>query len=449
MARDARFDGLFFTAVKTTKIYCRPICPVNQPQEKNVHYYRTAVEAAKAGYRPCLRCRPDSAPHSFVWQGTQTSFQRALRLINQGALQQASVDDLADRLGITGRYLRKLFSQYLGTSPKHYALYQQCLFAKQLLHQSDLPITQIAFAAGFKSIRRFNDAFKKNMALSPSKIRDRKSGLAAHTLKLKLHYRPPFAWQHSHKFLKSRQIPGLEWSDDHSYSRTIDYKGTQGFFTVEPQAAENFLLLTVHLNDTQNLHIITQKIRHIFDLDAPVAQIDDQISRIFSSHLDYLYGLRVPGIWGLFEAGIRAILGQQVSVKAAHNLVTLFVDNLGETAEITGLIGKKYFPKPEAVHEHPLGFLKMPAARKETIRQLAKYFLQQDKPENIDQWAKIKGIGQWTIDYVKMRGGQNPDIWLDGDAGIKNALKQCPQPLPVDAAAPWRSYLTFQMWNQL
>jgi len=448
LARDARFDGLFFIAVKTTGIYCRPICPAKTPLEKNVEYHDSAVSAAQSGYRPCLRCRPDSAPQSPAWQGTQTSFQRALVLINDGALQNSSVDDLAARLGISARYLRDLFQQNLGTSPKKVAIYQQCLFAKQLLHDSSLAITDIAYAAGFNSVRRFNEAMQDQIGLAPREIRKREKAVA-NTLRLKLYYRPPYAWSQLLRFLRSRVIPNLEWATDKVYSRTIRYQQTSGYFSVENKSEQNFLELSLHLSDYRHLNLITQRIRTLFDVDAPIKQIDTQLSSLLTHDLIYLPGLRIPGIWSSFEAGVRAILGQQVSVQQANKLVTLLVNELGQNLAVQNQSERKLFPEPKVVSQHSLDFFRMPQARKDAIRRLAKYFVSTDETDNIDNWLALKGIGPWTVNYVKIRASKNPDVWLEGDAGLKNALKLISKPLNIEEAKPWRSYLVFQLWNQL
>jgi AraC family transcriptional regulator of adaptative response / DNA-3-methyladenine glycosylase II len=199
LARDPRFDGQFFSAVKTTKIYCCSICPATTPREENVTYFSSAIEAANSGYRPCLRCRPDSAPGSPAWKGVNTTLERAISLIDEGALQNGSLALLAKRLGISDRYLRQLFKNHMGISPKAYALNQQCLFAKNLLHQTNLPIAQIALASGFNSIRRFNDCFQAQLKLTPSKVRRRKTSKSA-LLQLKLNYRPPYDWPFIQKF---------------------------------------------------------------------------------------------------------------------------------------------------------------------------------------------------------------------------------------------------------
>ena len=447
-AKDARFDGLFFIAVKTTGIYCRPICPANSPLEKNVEYHDTAISAAQAGFRPCLRCRPDSAPQSCAWRGSQTSFQRALNLIQEGALQQGSVEDLATRLGISDRYLRELFESNLGASPKKYAIYQQCLFAKQLLHESALPITQIAYAAGFNSVRRFNEAMKEQLSLTPRDIRKSDETVAG-KLKLKLFYRPPYAWQHCLQFLKARVIPGLEWVEGDTYHRTLRFGETKGYFSITNRPEQHFLELGLHLNDYQSLNPITQRIKSLFDIDAPVERIDQHLMAELDKSFNYLPGLRIPGIWNNFEAGVRAILGQQVSITQAQKMVTAVIEELGEDLKINQHTSKKLFPEPEVVADHSLDFLRMPSSRRETLRRLARHYQSADDPDDIDNWLSIKGIGPWTVNYVKIRGSKDPDVFLAGDSGVNNALKKIASIPSLEDTKPWRSYLTFQLWNQL
>jgi len=448
-ARDARFDGVFFTAVRSTGIYCRPICPANSPLEKNVEYHQSAISAAQSGYRPCLRCRPDSAPKSSAWLGTQTTFQRALDLIQQGALQEQSIEQLADRLGISDRYLRELFQNNLGTSPKKYAIYQQCLFAKQLLHSSSLSVSDIAFASGFNSIRRFNEAMKQQLALTPSEIR-KSDACEVGGLTLHLNYRPPYAWHEMLNFFARRTIKGLEWATDNgSYGRTIRYGTTYGYFTICAKPKHHRFDLRLHLNEYCNLNAIVQRLRVVFDVDAPISLIDEQLSSEIGDFVDYLPGLRVPGIWATFEAGVRAVLGQQVSVIAAQNLVTVFVETLGETVDFDDCRANKLFPEPSAVVNHSLDFFRMPQSRKDTVRRLAEYFLNADDPNDIDAWLDIKGIGPWTVNYAKLRAAKDPDIWLAGDAGLKNSIKKIGREPDLEQTRPWRSYLTLQMWNQL
>ena len=447
LSRDPRFDGQFFTAVHTTGIYCRPICPARPPLESNVSYFRLAVEAATAGYRPCLRCRPDSAPDSPAWKGVNTTIERAIKLINGGALQEASLTSLADRLGISDRYLRQLFQTHLGVSPKAYALYQQCLFAKQLLHQTRLPVTQVALASGFNSIRRFNDCFQKQLQLTPSAVRKaHSSDLTESTLtvQLSLCYRPPYDWQHMQSFLKHRVIQRLEWCTENNYGRTFMWQGCTGHFTATHIASEHKFLVNIELDDITKLKSIVHNIRRVLDLDVDIASVQQDLQQHFGTIIAIKQGLRLPGTWSVFEAGIRAILGQQISVVAARNLVTTLVAELGQTTPAGQL-----FPSSKAIADSDLHFFKMPASRKQTLRNLAQHYVENASENDPQQWLALKGIGAWTVDYAKMRGLSDPDIYLAGDLGVKKAVKDSSQTLQPELAAPWRSYLTLQLWSQL
>ncbi len=439
LSRDARFDGKFFTAVKTTKIYCRSICPATSPKEENIVYFSSAIQAATAGFRPCLRCRPDSAPGSPVWKGVNTTLERAIRLINQGSLQDSSLKSLSTRLGVSDRYLRQLFKQHLGVSPKTYALYQQCLFAKQLLHQTKLPITQVAYASGFNSVRRFNDYFQSQLNLTPSQVRKSKTG-TAEALQLQLSYRPPYDWQHMQKFLSARAIPGLEHCSENSYGRTFQWLETTGYFTAKHNASNNSFLLTIELDDITYLKPIVNNIRRILDLDVDTQMLEQDLR----PYIEIRTGLRLPGIWSMFEAGIRAILGQQISVVAAGNLLTILVATLGQA------VGSRHlFPTPQSIASSELEFLKIPSSRKQTLRNLAQHYLSHSNPDDPQPWLELKGIGPWTVDYARLRGLSNPDIYLAGDLGVKKAILKSGHKFKPELASPWRSYLTLQLWSQL
>ncbi|WP_042146218.1 MULTISPECIES: DNA-3-methyladenine glycosylase 2 family protein [unclassified Pseudoalteromonas] len=443
MSRDPRFDGKFFTAVKTTKIYCRTICPASPPKEENVIYFATAIEAASAGFRPCLRCRPDSAPGSPAWKGVSTTLSRAIKLIDEGALQNGTLQALAERLGISDRYLRDLFNKHLGTSPKSYTLYQQCLFAKQLLHQTKLPITEVALASGFSSIRRFNDCFISQLNLTPSQMR-KSSTEKSSELALKLYYRPPYDSNFMLSFFKKRSIEALEWGDDNSYGRTFEFNGTQGRFTAKHIKDKNRFDVIIDLNDIKHLKAIVNNIRRILDLDVDLDSVEQNLKESFDGQLPINTGVRLPGVWSMFEAGIRAVLGQQISVVAAKNLVTILVANLGVA------IGDKFlFPTPQAIANSDLNFLKIPGSRKQTLNNLANHFLVNSEPEAPHNWLKLKGIGPWTTDYACMRGLSDPDIFLGGDLGVKKAIGNANYKFEPEQASPWGSYLTFQLWSQL
>lgn len=443
LSRDPRFDGKFFTAVKTTKIYCRTICPATAPREENVLYFPTAVEAANAGYRPCLRCRPDSAPGSPAWKGVNTTLERAIRLIGEGVLQHSSLPFLANRLGVSDRYLRQLFKKHIGISPKAYALYQQCLFAKQLLHQTKLPITQIALASGFNSIRRFNDCFQSQLGLTPSRVR--KAGeTKSNTLRLQLYYRPPYDWLSMHSFFMARAIPHLEWCDGQCYGRVFEWSGCVGRFTAQHVERKNRFDVAIELNDVTHLKPIVNNIRRILDLDVDIQAVEQDLQQHFAGVTSLKRGLRLPGTWDMFEAGIRAILGQQISVIAARNLVAGLVGELG-----LKLGDKRLFPSPQSIAKSDLDYLKIPASRKQTLRNLAQHYMSSDVPADPRKWLELKGIGPWTVDYARLRGLSDPDIYLGGDLGIKKAVGKLSGNISPDMASPWRSYLTMQLWSQL
>ncbi len=441
LARDARFDGLFFTAVKSTGIYCRPICPARAPAEQQVTYYFSSAAACAAGYRPCLRCRPDSAPGSAAWQGTDTTLQRALRLIDEGGLQQQNQAQLAERLGISERYLRKMFQQQLGLAPKQYALSQQILFAKKLLHETALPVSAIAYQAGFNSVRRFNDAFKQQLQLTPGAIRRGRDSGQADMIQLELSYRPPLAWTTMLQFWQARTLDGIDWVQQQSYGRTFCYQHSAGWFEVTPHT-DSSLRLSLHWPGKQGLFGLVQQLRRLLDLDANLLQIEQQLSQhpLFSSGL--ISGLRIPGLWCSWEAGVRAILGQQVSVAGARTQLNRLVQVLGEPLGPD----KRLFPTPQAVLHSPLEMIKVPQARRETLKALAQFVLA--SPEAApQQWLSIKGIGPWTVNYASLRGLSASDIWLAGDLGVQKALARAGSAATdTSTLAPWRSYATFQLW---
>jgi AraC family transcriptional regulator of adaptative response / DNA-3-methyladenine glycosylase II len=437
LARDARFDGHFYTAVKTTGIFCRPICPAVTAKEENVEYFANAAVALKAGYRPCLRCRPDSAPDSRAWQGTRTSVQRALTLIEQGALHEQSLTTLAERLGMTDRHLRNLFKQQIGMSPKTYATLTQLLFAKQLLHSSTLSIGDVAFASGFKSIRRFNDAFQKYLKLTPSEIRAPK----LKTMKpnrLILAVREPFNWEYMLSFYQLRAITNIESVTENSYQRNFQSAKATGWFKATKTDIGK-LEIEFQLSDMQSLRTLVATLHRMFDLDADIKTIEDHLNRTpLAGKLTS--GLRIPGVWSPWEAGVRAILGQQVSIKAAITHLNRLVAHLNsETPD------NWQFPSAKQLLAADLSILKMPESRRQTLAALARHVAQygHDKPED---WLKLKGIGPWTINYARLRGLSQPDCFLSTDLIVKKAWATLPE-AKDDCFSPWGSYATFHCWN--
>lgn len=453
LSRDPRFDGIFFTAVKTTGIFCRPVCPASPPKEENVEYFETASEALVSGYRPCLRCRPESAPFSPAWSGTETTVKRALSIIHQNGFNDLKLSELAEKLGITDRYLRKLFEQQLGVSPKAYVQHQQILFAKSLLHQTHLPINQIAYACGFNNVRRFNDAFKRITTKTPSEIK--KLQVSDAPIRLQMNYQPPFNWQHWHDFSEFRLMQGVESLGNSSYGRTFHWRTEtgeyiKGWFNAVHRPDKQGFNVSINVDDAKYLYPVSQKIRQVFDLNANVELIKTQILKTGFPEHSIQPGIRVPSCWNSFEAGIRAILGQQISVKAATTLLNTLVKHLGDKEEIkTGEDSKTryWFPTAKQVADSDLVFMKIPEARKETLITLAKWCAENpDGP--VEDWLALKGIGPWSVEYAQMRGEANTDIWLDSDLGVQKALDIFPE-IDADQAKPWRSYLTFNMWGML
>ncbi|MEZ8444686.1 DNA-3-methyladenine glycosylase 2 family protein [Vibrio splendidus] len=454
-ARDARFDGMFFTAVKTTGIFCRPICPASPPKEENVEYFSHQAQALKAGYRPCLRCRPDSAPFSPAWKGVETTFLRALQLIDHGALNSGSIVDLATRLGISDRYLRTLFDNYIGVSPKQYSLYSQLMFAKQLLHASSMSITDVGFASGFNSTRRFNDAFLKELQLSPSQIRRTKlsENLSSH---IQLVFHGPLDWNHLLGFYRRRMIKGLEDVGEDYYKRTVNVNGSKGWFKAT-LAKENRLDIEFELDDISQLRSLIANIRRMFDLDVDIAKVEAFFTTI-DSNLVAKSGIRIPGVWSAWEAGVRAILGQQVSVTAAIGQLNLLVREISGTHSASSLEDpansqessviqeKAYFPTPKQIAEADVSFLRMPGSRKETLKRFAEYMVD-NEAEHPSKWIELKGIGPWTIQYALLRGLSEPNHLLVGDLVVKKFIEHRPA-INTESVSPWGSYATFHCWNQ-
>lgn len=439
-SRDPRFDGRFFVGVKTTGIFCRNICPVKLPKEENVEYYDLAAQAMQAGFRPCLRCRPDSAPGSFAWQGVETTLHRAMQLLKQHP--EISLQTLCDKLGITDRYLRKLFQDRLGISPKHYQITEQLLFAKRLLHETSLSIEQIAQSCGFNSSRRLQENMQQHFRLTPSQVRQQET-TATGKLHLKLDFREPYNWPQVRDFLALRAINDVELVSENSYQRNFTLGETSGHFIADYDPQARCFNLNLELDNYSQLGAVIRNIRRILDLDADSNLIQSQLTTAGIDEGKLVTGLRLPGVWSLFEAGVRAILGQQVSVKAAIGHVNNLVQNCNNRVN-----GHLQFPTPTQVQSSPLDYLRMPGARKETLRRLAEYCARTEQNEQQaqpDEWLQLKGIGPWTIAYAKMRGLSDPDVWLNTDLVIKKQLQQ--HSIDADIAAPWRSYLTFQLWS--
>lgn len=468
LSRDARFDGRFFVGVRTTGIYCRPICPANAPKSENVTFYRTAAAAGEAGFRPCLRCRPECAPGTPAWAGTSTTVQRGLRLIAEGALDDDNLENLADRLGVTSRHLRRLFNKHLGASPLAVAHTQRLHFAKSLIDQTTLSMKDISVAAGFGSVRRFNDTFRKTYGRTPGQLRrHRISAVTAGAFSVQLPYRAPFDWDGLLAFFSTRATPGVESVRSGHYIRSVAVGDARGI--VEVHDAGDHLSLSLHGIGTQSLFSIVQRVRSMFDLDASA----DDIARVLSGDsvlkplLKKNPGVRVPGSWDGFELTVRAILGQQVSVSAATTLAGRVAERYGERIDVAvdGLedVPMRLFPAAPRLLSARLENLGIIGSRASTIRSVARAVVDGtlvfDAAQAADSFCvsltAIKGIGDWTAEYVAMRAMKDPDAFPASDLGLLRAFDRpgCERMKPhelakrAEAWRPWRAYAALLLWG--
>lgn len=459
LARDKRFDGRFFIGVRTTGIYCRPVCPVRPPKRENVEFFPSAAAAHEAGYRPCLRCRPEAAPGSPAWVGTSAVLSRALSLIETGALDSGSVDELAERLGIGARHLRRLFVTHLGASPKAVAQTRRLHFAKQLITETNLPMTQIALAAGFGSLRRFNSTLRGVYGRTPTELRRAGSGAAGGLMRLSLPYRPPFDWEGWLDFVRPRGIPGVEQIVDGQYQRTIAIGDAVGFFGARAVPDRDALELEVRFSNATALSTIVDRAGRLFDVRTDPLTIVEQLGgdpRI-GPLIAARPGLRVPGAWDGFELAVRAVLGQQVTVAGASTLAGRLASRFGKTVPASADFAPTVvFPAADALVEAPVEEVGMPARRGETLRQLARRVVEGDVV--LDGSAavsdvraallRVPGIGDWTAEYVAMRALGDPDAFPSTDLGLKKALGVDPA-TRAQPWRPWRAYAAVHLWRSL
>lgn len=436
--RDTRFDGRFFTGVRTTRIYCRPICPAPTPYRKNVVFFPCAAAAQEAGFRSCLRCRPEVSPDTPAWNGTSATVSRALRLIAEGALDTGSVENLATRVGIGDRHLRRLFDEHVGASPLAVASTQRILFAKKLLAQTALPVTGIAFAAGFSSVRRFNHVMRETYNRSPRELRG-KTIAPGTAITLTLPFRPPYNWNALTRFLGPRAIPGVEQVTPQSYARTIRIDGVLGRFEVSPVENANHLIARIELQTLRPLARVADRLRRIFDTGAPIQDIEAQLE----SSIRIAPGIRVPGAWEPFELAVRAILGQQVTVKGATTLAGRLVEKFGEATECGRL-----FPAAQVLAGEDLASIGLPKARAHSIRSVAEAFASSTPPETSADLRKLPGIGDWTAQYIAMRAFNEPDAFPATDLGLVKAAGS-DVATKAEAWRPWRAYAAMQLWMSL
>jgi AraC family transcriptional regulator of adaptative response / DNA-3-methyladenine glycosylase II len=468
VSRDPRFDGEFFACVSTTGIYCRPICPATKPKLENCSFVPSAAAAEDAGFRPCLRCRPESAPGSPAWAGTGSTIARAMRLLSENDLNGQSLEDLSDKLGIGSRHLRRLFVDQVGSTPKSIIQTQRLHIAMQLLKETNQSITKICQSSGFGSIRRFNDAMKNSVGVSPTEFRKRhslaKPSKGRLPLNVRLGYRPPLNWEALSSYLAFRAIPGVEHVNGDVYMRTIDTGPAHGHVQLSHEQNASSVRARFYLNAPVALGPAVRKIRDIADLDCRPDAIETAFEKdpVVGPILSRNPGIRVPGCWDPFELTLRAIFGQQISVRGATTLLGRLAANFGTpldeavaTSELSVL-----FPKPSQLAGQDLRAIGLTNTRSQTVLRVAEAFAgdpnfvhpAQSSSEAIKRLLSIKGIGDWTAQYVALRALRSPDAFPAADLGLLKAAKvSTPKELSQMAEQwrPWRGYAALLLWHSL
>ncbi|TQM76906.1 DNA-3-methyladenine glycosylase II [Thermopolyspora flexuosa] len=455
-ARDARFDGRFYTGVLTTGIYCRPICPARTPARRNVRFFRHPAAAEAAGFRPCKRCRPELSPGDPGWDVRADLVGRALRLIDDGVVDDCGVAGLARRLHVTDRHLRRLFLAELGVGPRSVARTRRLLLAKRLLTETTLPIGDVAFAAGFGSLRQFNAAMREAYGFAPGELRRNGAGAAAArrtggaegggAITLRLHHRRPYEAGALLEFLAARAVPGVEAVDGTGYRRVVP----GGVITLTP--ADGHVALRATLSDTRQLARIVARCRRLLDLDADPDAIAATLGATpLRPLVERRPGLRVPGAFDGFEMAVRAVVGQQVSVAGARTLLGRLVARAGERTADGHL-----FPTAERLADADLAGLGLTERRVRTLRTLAERVARgeidldgaQDPAEVTVRLLAVPGIGPWTAGYIAMRALRDPDAWPDGDLGLRRAMRRLGiGDDEIGRWRPWRAYAAQYLWS--
>lgn len=466
-ARDPRFDGVFYVAVTSTGIYCRPVCPARTPAPERCRFFPSAAAAEQARFRPCLRCRPELAPgNAPIDAVSRTAKLAASRISAAIGMEDAGLEEVAAELGIGSRHLRRVLRRALGVSPIELAQTHRLLLAKQLLTETSLPITRVAFDSGFASVRRFNALFRSRYRLTPSDLRrsspDRTLG---ESIRLTLSYRPPFAWNELLDFLAPRALTGVEAIVGRTYLRTVVLGELRGWLKVEPVANRHTLALELPEDLTGALPQILARLRGLFDLDARPDLIASHLGH--DPHVGRRVrnkpGLRVAGAFDGFELAVRAILGQQVSVRAATTLAGRFAAAFGQPTVSPFPALTRFSPLPARVAEAKLEELTgigLVAARAECVRTLARavcdkkvsLVAEQDPEAFIERLTALPGIGPWTAHYVAMRGLRWPDAFPHSDLGLGKALggRSASEMLGLaEGWRPWRAYAAMHLWDGL
>ncbi len=466
-ARDRRFDGRFYICVASTGIYCRPICPVPPPKREHCTFLPSAAAAHAAGYRPCLRCRPEVAPGIAGWRGTANTVSRALALIAEGVMEQDSVEQLSDRLGVGSRHLRRLFVEHVGATPTAVVQAHRLLMAKRLISDTNLPMTDVAHAAGFRSVRRFNDVISQAYKRPPRELR--RNGPAERSddgvIRLRLPYTPPYNWAAIRRFLATRAVPGIEAVSATHYRRTISVDGAVGTLSVSLDQTRHRLLADISLSRIRALAGVVARIRRLFDLDAHTAVIEQHLADdpILHDTVAAQPGLRVPGAWDSFELAVRAILGQQVSVAGARTLASRLVETFGDPVRTPVDTLTRLFPEPARLADADLTVIGIPRNRAKALSAVSAAVVADPdllRPYGTLEEAEarlcaVPGIGPWTAQYISMRALAMPDALPTGDIGLLRAMAtdgKRPTPPQLQTMAerwrPWRAYACLHLWTK-
>lgn len=464
-ARDARFDGRFFVGVTSTGIYCRPVCTARLPKPEHCRFFPSAAAAEAAGFRPCLLCRPESAPGLSTVRSGQRLAETAVRLMGEGCLEDGGIEGLCARLGVTARHLRRVFKGRFGVSPVAFAQTQRLLLAKKLLTETSLPVTDVAFASGFSSLRRFNVLFSSRYRLSPTHLRARAADEppATDAPSLELGYRPPYDLANLLAFLGARAVDGVEEVEGGSYRRTVRLSrhgaAHAGWIAVNDVAGKNALRVTVSAGLMPVLPPVLARVSHLFDLDCGPLAIADGLAGLAAGH----EGLRLPGAMDSFEVAVRAILGQQVTVAAARTLARRFAAAFGDPLETPFQALTTVFPDPErvaALSVDAIASLGVIAGRARAILALARAVRDgevvlspaSEPGATLDALRALPGIGEWTAQYIAMRALGWPDAFPHTDHGVKKALGEADAKRVLQRAEawrPWRAYAVMHLWRIL
>ncbi|MFF2924041.1 AlkA N-terminal domain-containing protein [Streptomyces celluloflavus] len=472
-SRDARFDGAFFFAVSTTGIYCRPSCPATTPRRHNVTFYPTSAAAQGSGFRACRRCRPDAVPGSAEWNARADVVGRAMRLIGDGVVDREGVSGLAARLGYSARQVQRQLNAELGAGPVALARAQRAHTARVLLQTTGLPATEIAFAAGFASVRQFNDTIREIYALTPSELRAARPGRGARFgpvapqhasggLALRLPFRGPYAARQIFDHLQRRAITGIEdisgEPGGRTYRRTLRLPNGAGIAEVDEVTGDGWLECRLYLSELRDLTTATQRVRRLFDLDADPYAVAERLGAdpVLAGLVSRCPGLRSPGAADAHELALRAVLGQQVSVAAGRTLGGKLVAAHGDPLpEPSGAL-THLFPRSQDLAAVSFAELGMPGARRETLRTLSAALaggtVTLDGGTDRDQAERallgLRGIGPWTAGYIRMRALGDPDVLLTGDVALRAGMRRAGSSAAhADTWRPWRSYAMHHFWN--